>query len=118
VAYPAVFVTDKRLRWEAINNTSARLYIPYGEQEQELVFTFAPDGSAIERIETLRYKDPGGGQQRWWGETSPGSERLGQPSLQHWEINWEGENGPWLVAEVEDILFNADLDQYIQQKGP
>jgi hypothetical protein len=118
IAYPAVFVTDERLRWEAIDETTARLHIPYGDQEQELLFTFAPDGSAIERVETIRFKGVGGEQLRWWGEISPGSNRYGLPSLQHWEINWEDEDGPWLVAEVEDILFNAELEQFIEQKGP
>ena len=118
IAYPAVFVTDERVRWEAIDETSARLYIPFGDQEQELVFTFSSDGSSIERIETLRFRDVGGKQMRWWGDMGPGSNRYGLSSLQHWEINWEDETGPWLVAEVEDILFNADLEGYIQQKGP
>jgi hypothetical protein len=117
VAYPAVWVTDERVRWEGIDDTSARLYIPFGDQEQELVVTFAPDGSSIKRIETMRFKNIGGKQMRWWGEIKPGGYRFGESPVQHWEINWEDESSPWLVAEIEDILFNADLDQYIQQKG-
>jgi hypothetical protein len=118
VAYPAVFVTDERVRWEARNENSARLFIPFGEQEQELVFSFAPDGSSIERVETMRYKEVGDEKMRWWGEMKPGTDRFGWSSIQHWEINWEDEKGPWLVAEIEDIYFNADLEQYIEQKGP
>jgi len=38
-------------------------------------------------------------------------------AVQHWEIQWSDEDSPWLVANLEDLVLNADVDEYIKQKG-
>jgi hypothetical protein len=31
-AYPAVYLTDPRLQWEAVDNTTASLHVPFGDE--------------------------------------------------------------------------------------
>jgi len=38
-------------------------------------------------------------------------------TMQHWEIQWSDENSPWLVADLEELVLNAKVDDYIKIKG-
>ncbi len=40
VFMPSVVIADTRARWEAVDNDSARLIVPYGEQNDSLDFNF------------------------------------------------------------------------------
>ncbi|MCL4562303.1 MAG: hypothetical protein M1281_17035 [Chloroflexi bacterium] len=115
VAYPAIYATDARLQWEALDDNTAILHIPYDGEEQDLTMHFDPQSAAINRVETMRYRDAKSGKIRWWGDMSEAGGQNGQPAQQHWEITWEDEGTPWLIANIEDMLFNADVSTYIQQ---
>ncbi len=117
IAYPAIYITDPRARWEAVDDNSAILHIPYGTEEQQLTFTFDPQTSAITRVETLRYRDAKSGLLHWWGDLREGQPQDGASVQQHWEITWGDEGTPWLIANIEDMTFNTDVSSYIQQTG-
>lgn len=117
-AYPAAYLTNPRVHWEAVDSTSAKLYVPFGEDEQVFNVSFDPDTGLISRIETLRYRDEKVGFLRWWGEFSFAMDALGEPGQLAMTITWEDEGSPWLVVTVENILFNSDVSSYIRQKGP
>jgi hypothetical protein len=110
-AYPAYYLTDPRTHWEAVDETTAKLYFPYGDEEQEFTLTFDPVTGNLVRLETLRHQDEKSGPIRWWGDMK---ERNGNMV---YEVNWANEQGPWLVSEIEEIVFNADLKDYIRQRG-
>jgi hypothetical protein len=110
-AYPAYYLTDPRARWEAVDNDTAKLYFPYGDEEQEFTIDFDPASSKLIRLETLRHQDEKSGAIRWWGEIKEHNGNM------VYEVNWENEKGPWLITEIEEIVFNADLTDYIQQRG-
>jgi hypothetical protein len=108
IAYPAVYVTDPRVRWEAVDDNTAKMYIPFEAEEQYLTVRFDPQTGLIARIETMRYRDIKGGKILWWGEM------IGN----HWEITWEDEGSPWLIADIEEIVLNSDVSDFVAQKGP
>jgi hypothetical protein len=114
LAFPAIFITDPRLRWEARDAYSAALYVPFAGGEQVFRLDFDPHTGAITRLETDRYRDEKAGVLRWWGELLPTSD----PSRPKFTVTWEDEGTPWLVYTLEDSLFNADLSAYIHQTGP
>lgn len=66
--YPALFLTDPRVRWEAIDETHAGLVVPYGDSEQMFTLQFDPDSGELVRYETNRCHDKDGGMLRWWGD--------------------------------------------------
>jgi hypothetical protein len=116
-AFPAVYVTDPRVRWEAVDNTTANMYAPFGEGEQMYTLTFDPQTGGLARMETMRACDDKGRKMRWWGEIVPGTGPDGQPAT-YVTATWENEGTPWLAYEMEETVFNTDVSTYIRQTGP
>lgn len=116
--YPAFLLTDPRVRWEAVDQTTARMYVPFGAGEQEFSLTFDPQTGLLMRYDTLRYRDEKLGILHWWGDFSYRLSPEGRPQATGFAATWEDEGTPWLTTQVEDIRFNPDVSAYIQQKGP
>ena len=115
-AFPSVFLTDPKARWEAVDEKTARLYVPFGEGTQEFTVTFDPQTGELVRMDTLRYHDEKVGKLRWWGEKYQGMGYDGQPTT-HLSATWEDEGTPWMVCAIEEAVFNTDVSAYIRQRG-
>jgi hypothetical protein len=57
MVYPAVFLTDPRVGWEAVDDGTARVYVPFGESEQFYLFNLQPPVQGVEELPLLQ---PGG----------------------------------------------------------
>jgi hypothetical protein len=117
-AYPAVFLTDPRVRWEAVDGTTARVYVPFGDGEQVFTVQFDAQTGGLTHIETLRYRDAQAGKLRWWGDITLGNNQSGGPTPGTFKVTWEDEGTPWLVYDLEEMVVNTDVSTYIRQTGP
>lgn len=116
---PAVFLTDPRVRWEAIDESHARLIVPFGEGTDSFTAAFDAETGLIESMEAMRWKAPGDASKtlwrleaRAWGRF----ESLLMPTA--WALKWADEEQPWFVADVEEAAYNMDVTQYIRATGP
>ena len=114
--FPAVFLTDQRIRWEAVDEKTAKLTVPFGKDEQVFTVDFDQQTGLMTRMETLRYRDAKVGKLRWWGEVMPVNNRTGR-LVTRFAVSWEDEGTPWLVIQIEDIVFNSGVSSYIRQTG-
>lgn len=115
---PSIYITDSRVRWEAINETSALLFVPYETVEESFTVYFDPETGLIKQMEAMRYKDAASEEKTLW-----------QLDIQDWDnyqdmllpsratVTWADEGLPWLIIKVEDIVFNVDVNNYIRAKG-
>jgi hypothetical protein len=117
--FPAIWVTDPSASWEPIDATSARLIVPFGEEIEELTFTFDAETGLLQRMESMRFK---GGQDEtktlWVNEALDWDVLDGVPVPMTTTVTWADEGTPWARLRTEELILNADLDRYITSEGP
>lgn len=111
--YPSLLITDPRIRWEAIDDTSARLLFPFGDQQDEMIFYFDPATGLVTRTWALRYQGTTGKKVPWYGEIQEWQTIRDMKLPLRVAVRWENQTGPWSYWEFENIWWNIDLTQQL-----
>ncbi|MBC7870803.1 MAG: hypothetical protein H7Y09_08180 [Chitinophagaceae bacterium] len=114
---PSIVLTDTHLRWEAVDATTARLYLPGLDIEEAFTVRFDANSGLMTEIETMRYQNESQAERwRWsnrileWGIVD------GQHVPIRAETQWN-DDAPWATWEVEQVLFNVDVSARFSQFG-
>lgn len=116
---PSIFITDPRVRWEPINEDTALLRVPFGEDRETFVARFDPRTGMLRFLEAMRYKDAAHeAKTPWINEIRNWQDIDGNTIAVVGAVTWLDEATPWAVFTVEEVLYNADLSKYIRAAGP
>jgi hypothetical protein len=106
------------VRWEAIDDTSARLAVPFGEDEDSFTVTFDPQTGLICELEALRYRDAADDAKTGWlNEPLAWRAFHGIKIPSHASVTWKDQGVPWSEWMIEDIVYNVDVSEYIKAAG-
>jgi hypothetical protein len=113
---PAVLVTHPRVRWEPVDENTALLVVPFGDQFERFVTRFDPATGRLHMIEAMRYKDSKStAKTLWLNESLNWDTVTGHQIPTTGAVTWFDQGRPWAVFTVEDIVLNVDVRDYLRE---
>ena len=117
--FPSLYLTDPRVRWEAIDATTARLIVPFGAEEDSFTVYFDPATGLIDQMEAMRYRDAADTEKILWQLTPLAWDTYhGVQIPSRSSVTWADEGTPWLVIDLDDVVYNVEVENYIRAVGP
>jgi hypothetical protein len=107
------------VRWEAVDENTALMFVPYGDEEENFVMRFNPETGLLDTMEAMRYRDSGPEAQKilWITRNEAGPTLEGSPLSAVGSATWLDQGQPWAIFTLEEVVYNVDVQEYIRQKG-
>lgn len=109
LAVPGVLATSEGVRWEPVDENSARLVFPLKDAEDSVVVHFDPKTGAPAQVTAQRYKDADTAAKKLlWTAGMRDRKVLGGLQVSG-EVDalWEGADKPWATFGYTDVWVNA-----------
>jgi len=115
---PSVLITAPRVRWEAIDDETALLIVPFEDSEERFVARFDPTTGMLHMLESMRYRGSESETKTLWlNEARRWDTVDGNLLPVIGAVTWFGDPAPWATFTVTEVVYNADVTEYIRAHG-
>ncbi|MEZ5184185.1 MAG: DUF6544 family protein [Candidatus Nanopelagicales bacterium] len=111
-------LVDPRARWEAVADQTARMVVPQADGPDALTGYFDAKTGLLDRFEAIRWRDAADPEPiRWVNRVHAWTrvQGIGVPAVV--SVQWADQPRPWLRLSLDEIVWNADLTDYIRARG-
>jgi len=117
--FPSIWLTDPRAHWEAEDEHTALLFVPFEEQVEQFVVRFDPETGLIATMEAMRYREAGEGKSKilWITRNEAGGFLPGTKLSAVGSATWLDQGSPWAFFGLEETAYNVDVSAYIRARG-
>ena len=116
---PSVWLTDERVRWEPIDSGSAFLIVPFGAVEETFAARFDRVTGLLRQLESLRFKGADDKAKTIWrNDVTKWADLDGRLMAIETELTWVDDGSPWAKLTTEEVVYNAEVDDYLLSRGP
>ncbi len=93
------------------------LVVPFEGTDERFVVRFDPASGRIHLFESMRYKGVDSDDKTLWiNEVLEWGEGRLQPTKA--SVTWYDDGRPWAVFDVEEVVYDVDVSEYIRASGP
>jgi len=114
IRFPALFLTDSRTAWGAVDDVTATLSVPFEATRETFIVRFDPATHLVRSLEAMRFKTDH--KILWMNEVRAWDTVGGQRVPTQGDVTWMDDGKPWATFNVEEIVLNADVQQSLGGK--